>query len=456
MDRYEYKLKLEKITNFYQSGEYTSAASFADEINWGRVRSVRTLSMVGKVYMKLNRYQDAKQMFELAYSHNPSSRSVLNYLAQICIELKIVEEAEEFYQEFEELSPRSNTRYILQYKLANLKNASDDEKIRILEAFKKQDEMEEYSLELAKLYDKVGRIEDCIDTCDDLILWFGDGEYVKAAMELKMVYRPLSPSQEAKYKKIQQAEAENVLIAAEVEQQEESTEETKEATEENESQEDAGVPEDAFEAESVTELESVPEAEEETAKDAFLEHKEEIVQQQETEPVATIRLTTPEIDRVESALADISSNLGSSVQQEKIALEPFKTRNDVDPEYLYQDETVGVINTLYIRDTLNRHRKVVKKADSPEVILGEMTQIAKLVEDIPFLKAIVEEEKEYQPEKINEEVDQAVTEEFHSSLAREETAASYWDKTKVAAEIAIADAEEKKTGVIQKPGTARY
>ena len=204
MDKYEYKLKLDEIKNLIAKKQYTEAAEIADSINWRKVRNVNALMKAGDIYAQIGRYDEAKEILLMAYDRSPIGRMIIYMLAEIAIKTKEFDEAQEYYDEFVEIAPHDNLKYILRYEMNKAKGAGLDVLIQILEELKEQEYTEKWAFELAYLYHQAGRSEECINACDELILWFGDGPYVEKALELKMLYQPLNRAQEDKYRQFKQ------------------------------------------------------------------------------------------------------------------------------------------------------------------------------------------------------------------------------------------------------------
>lgn len=200
MDKYEYKLKLEQIKNLVAEKDYKTAAEIADTINWRKVKSASTLCMVGEIYDRNKRYEDSREILLMAYDRSSVGRNIIYRLALVALKMGNIEEAREYYDEFLEIAPYDNLRYILRYEIAKVGGASLGELIDILEEFKEREYTEEWAFELAYLYHRAGNSERCVAICDELILWFGDGKYVEKALELKMLYQPLNKLQEDKYR----------------------------------------------------------------------------------------------------------------------------------------------------------------------------------------------------------------------------------------------------------------
>ena len=204
MDKYEYKLKLDEIKNLMAKKQYTEAAEIADSINWRKVRNVNALMKAGDIYAQIGRYDEAKEILLMAYDRSPIGRMIIYKMAEIAIKTKEFDEAQEYYDEFVEIAPHDNLKYILRYEMNKAKGAGLDVLIQILEELKEQEYTEKWAFELAYLYHQAGRSEECINACDELILWFGDGPYVEKALELKMLYQPLNRAQEDKYRQFKQ------------------------------------------------------------------------------------------------------------------------------------------------------------------------------------------------------------------------------------------------------------
>lgn len=202
MDKYEYKLKLDEIETLVGEKNYAAAAEIADSINWRKVRNVNSLMLVGEVYQQTGRYDDSKELLLMAYDRSPIGKKIIYRLAEIAIEAKQFEEAQEYYDEFVEIAPHDTLKYVLRYRLSQAKGEPITSQIAILNELKEQEYTEEWAFELAYLYHQAGMTDLCIEACDELILWFGDGLYVEKALELKMLYQPLNPEQDEKYKQI--------------------------------------------------------------------------------------------------------------------------------------------------------------------------------------------------------------------------------------------------------------
>lgn len=201
MDKYEYNLKLDQIKALSAEEGYMSAAEIADSINWNKIKNVNTLVKIGEIYEKAERYQDARDILLMAYDRSPIGRMIIYRLAEVAIKMGDYDAATEYYDEFVEIAPHDDMKYVLRYAIKKGQGASFDELITILEEYKDEEYTEEWAYELAYLYHKAGKSDKCIEACDELILWFGDGPYVERALELKMLYQPLTKAQEEKYRR---------------------------------------------------------------------------------------------------------------------------------------------------------------------------------------------------------------------------------------------------------------
>lgn len=199
MDKYEYKIKEDEIKELIKMREFGAAAEVADTIDWRRVKSVKILCMVSDVYKKNRRYEDSRDMLLLAYGRHPGGRAIVYSLCELAIKMNDLGNALEYCKEFIQLAPKDPGRYVLQYKLYEAQEVGLEERIAVLEELKKRDYSEKWAYELALLYHRIGMETRCVEECDELIVWFGEGKYVIKAMELKMQHQPLTPQQQEKY-----------------------------------------------------------------------------------------------------------------------------------------------------------------------------------------------------------------------------------------------------------------
>ena len=199
MDKAEYQSKLEQLTSLANKEDYKGALEIVESVDWRRVKSIRTLSMVADVYEANKMYPEANDILLLAYDRSSIGKGILYRLVEVSVKMQDFESAEEYYEEFVSAAPHDTSRYLLRYKILRGQQAPLDEQIKVLEAYKEAEFTERWNYELALLYSKNGQIRKCVDTCDELELWFSEGKYVTKALELKMKYEPLTPSQKSKY-----------------------------------------------------------------------------------------------------------------------------------------------------------------------------------------------------------------------------------------------------------------
>ena len=201
VDKYEYKQKTEQMLELMEDGAYRKAAEIADSIDWRRVRNASMLTNVSDIYEKNKEYEKSYSVLNLAYHRAEGSRKIISKLCTLALKTGNVDEAIDFYDDFMQIAPKDPNQYILKYQILRAQRAPIEQQIDALEEYKKSEYIEEWAYELAKLYQEAGMTAECLEECDDLILWFSEGKYVYKAMELKMQYKPLTPSQQEKYDK---------------------------------------------------------------------------------------------------------------------------------------------------------------------------------------------------------------------------------------------------------------
>lgn len=204
MDKYEFKLKVDEMKALVSARNYNAAAEIAETINWRKIRNLNALVLAGEVFEQVGRYEESKEILLMAYDKSPIGRNIIYRLAEIAVKTKRFDEAQEYYDEFVDIAPHDNLKFVLKYKMTAAQGLPYQEQIKILEELKEQEYSEEWAYELAYLYHKDMQPEKCVEACDELILWFGDGIYVEKALELKMHYQPLTKPQEEKYRMFRQ------------------------------------------------------------------------------------------------------------------------------------------------------------------------------------------------------------------------------------------------------------
>ncbi len=202
MDKHEFQIKAEQIEKLLGAQDYQTAAKIADTIDWRKIRNVGLLTKVAEAYEKIERYEDCYEILNIAYDCAPIGRMIVYRMTEVALKLQEVDEAVELYKEFVRMAPHDLGRYVLKYKIYQARNTALEDQIAILEEYKSREYQEQWAYELAELYYKAGRVSDCVEECDDLILWFSEGEYVIKAMELKMRLQPLTAAQEEKYRQM--------------------------------------------------------------------------------------------------------------------------------------------------------------------------------------------------------------------------------------------------------------
>lgn len=204
MDKYEFKLKVDEMKALVSARNYKAAAEIAETINWRKIRNLNALVLAGEIFEQVERYEESKEILLLAYDKSPIGRNIIYRLAEIAIKTKNFHEAKEYYDEFVDIAPHDNLKYVLKYKMTAAQGLPYENQIKILEELKEQEYSEEWAYELAYLYHRNRQPDKCVEACDELILWFGDGTYVEKALELKMHYQPLTKMQEEKYRMFRQ------------------------------------------------------------------------------------------------------------------------------------------------------------------------------------------------------------------------------------------------------------
>lgn len=204
MDKYEYKVRADEIKTLISEGRYADAVKIADSVDWRRVKSVMMLCTISDLYKINRRYEDSRDILLLAYERHAGGRLIVYSLCELSIKLGEFVQALEYYKEFVQLAPKDSGRYVLQYKIYEAQEVSLEERIEVLEELKKRDYREKWAYELAYLYHRVGLASKCVEECDEMFLWFGEGRYVLRAMELKMLHEPLSEDQQLKYEQMKE------------------------------------------------------------------------------------------------------------------------------------------------------------------------------------------------------------------------------------------------------------
>ncbi len=449
MDKYEYKVRADEIRDLIAQGDYASAAEIADTIDWKKVKSVSMLCTISDLYKINRRYEDAKNLLKMAYDRRPGGRAICYSLCELCIKMGLFAEAVIYYKEYLEVAPQDSGRYILQYKIYEAQEVSLEERIEVLEELKQVEYRERWAYELAHLYHRAGMGKRCVEECDELILWFGEGKYVIKAMELKMLHEPLSEEQQERYdhrfdptveeeQEAQQAEAqtadkndEAAVQNAEVEQKEESHgAET--------AKEEAPAEESTAEAETLTE--AADEAEKVTAKEAATETVSEAEESQEPEIfVKTMDVGEYNTINLQAALAEgLRELLDQSPESEKAETPAAEASGETEVFFGETEELKEVsekeeaADEESAQDAAQEEEPAVKEVKdiTAEIVMNEMRlecseeRKAESEEEVAHQEAAAElEETEEAEEEAEEEVAEEAAPEMEAS-APEEIAAS--------------------------------
>ena len=460
MDKYEYKLKTEEMLELMEDGEYRKAAAAADLIDWKRVRNAGMLMNVSDIYEKTKEYQKSYDVMNLAYRRSEGSRKVIYKLCSLAIKTKNIDEAIDYYDEFIQIAPKDPNRHILRYQILRAQRAPIEQQIEALEEFKKAEYIEEWAYELAKLYREAGMMTECLEECDDLILWFSEGKYVYKAMELKMQYKPLSPSQQQKYdhryEKLS-SETEEIPDLASYLGEDEEKDSTSEGAETLGDTRSIGLTEqpvmesdstsDVIDTDAVT-LEAAEEP------DAEVENPEEAVV--ETAEVIETAVDEPEVqEEVQPATVETSGD--KRTLSKDTASIPIVSKNPVKPVKKKLGDTMRLDEAL--QQLLNPKPEV--QAEPGEEVEPDMTDleedIAAIedVEDLEIVNQLAEEKKAEEaskervvPSGMKELIPEPETEEELIEQAAEEASED------VPEDAAVIEAEEAEEEEILEAGEA--
>lgn len=388
MDKHEYRLKTEQMLNYVKNKSYAEAYEIAESIDWKKVKNAAVLCAVSEVYEYNGEFEKSRDILFMAYDRSPDSKKIVYRLGTLALKLGEVKEAMDCYEEFIQLAPKDPNRYVFRYKILKAKNAPIEEQISALEEFKKTEYVEKWAFELAMLYHEAGMLSECLEECDDLILWFSEGKYIYKAMELKMQYKPLTPLQHEKYmNRPGVASADEIAedkpveenVQEEVPAVEETAEEAAEAPVVEEATEEVPVVEEAAEEEPVVEeaAEEVPVAEEITEE---VPAAEEIVE--EDKPSLSIEEIVQDWQEKQKENAQMIQAEIQRVEQEK-ASDPEPSEED-DKEEILSDDVRKLMEELEAESAEIEAQKTVG-TEPAEV--GEETE----EESKPLLQKVVEQ-----------------------------------------------------------------
>ena len=453
MDKYEYKLKTEEMLELMEDGEYRKAAAAADLIDWKRVRNAGMLMNVSDIYEKTKEYQKSYDVMNLAYRRSEGSRKVIYKLCSLAIKTKNIDEAIDYYDEFIQIAPKDPNRHILRYQILRAQRAPIEQQIEALEEFKKAEYIEEWAYELAKLYREAGMMTECLEECDDLILWFSEGKYVYKAMELKMQYKPLSPSQQQKYdhryEKLS-SETEEIPDLASYLEEDEKKDSTSERAETLGDTRSIGLTEQpVMESDSTSDVIDTDAVTLETAEepDAEVENPEEAGV--ETAEVIETAVDEPEV-QAEVQPATVETSGDKRILSKDTASIPIVSKNPVKPVKKKLGDTMRLDEAL--QQLLNPKPEV--QAEPGEEVEPDMTDleedIAAIedVEDLEIVNQLAEEKKAEEaskervvPSGMKELIPEPETEEELIEQAAEEASE---DVPEDAAVIEAEEAEEEE------------
>ena len=369
MDKHEYRQKTEQMLKCLENKSYKEAYEIAESIDWRKVKNVAVLCAVSEVYEYNGEYQKGRDILFLAYDRQPDSKKIIYRLGTLALKMNEVKEAMDCYEEFVALAPNDPNRFVFKYKILKSKNAPIAEQIAVLEEFKKVEYVEKWAFELAGLYKEAGMISECLEECDDLILWFSEGKYIYKAMELKMQYKPLTPLQHEKYMSRLEEEKAPVVEEAPVVEDVPAVEET--TVEEPPIMEELTPEETAVEvnsAEEVQKVEEVQEDQEEVVRETVTDNKptmsiEEIVQDWQEQQMENAQMIQAEFERVEQEKAEIAAEV-EKAEEEK--------------EEILSDDVRKLMEELEAESAEIDAQKTVK-------------EIEEVVEDKPLLQKVVEQ-----------------------------------------------------------------
>ena len=367
MDKYEYRVKTEQLLEYTEKKQYQKAMEIADTIDWRRVKSASMLNTVSEIYEYCGEYQKSRDILFMAYDRSPSSRKIVYRLGTLALKASDPDEASDCYEEFVKLAPKDPNQYILKFKILRMQGAPLEEQIATLEDFKKAEYIEKWAYELAKLYHEAGMTRECLEECDDLILWFSEGKYVYLAMELKMKYKPLTPLQQEKYDRHMKG------IKGDARKEVESAAEISEEPQENTSADVTVQEEEVAEPAEVLTESSEESDTEETNEDEEIESMEEVGDV--TEENSGIASYTGDIIKATEAL-EAAVEIDSVDEEEKE--EPEEPQKNEEHHSSITKVVTGatleeaLANGMAIAAGINREEKNMAERDEQMRISGQM------------------------------------------------------------------------------------
>ena len=422
MDKHEYRIKTEEMLELMSKKSYKQAMDIADVIDWRKVKNVSMLCAVSEIYEYNKEYQKSRDILFLAYDRAPESRKIIYRLGTLALKLKEVKEAEDCLEEFVALAPKDPNQYILKYKILKEKNASVTDQIEALETFKRIEYVEKWAYELALLYQKAGMTAECLEECDDLILWFSEGKYVYKALQLKMQYKPLSPLQQEKYNNYHSASPLEILgQEPEIEEKvvEEVTEEqviepveeisvAVEPTEES-AEEEKGPTEIVVEEPAVVEETTATPVEEK--KEAPTLSIEEMLFEWEAKQKENAKMIRAEIEKVEAEKAEsVKEATETSEEPEETILSDDVRQLMEELESESADIQAAKIKPQEEKEPVVEEKSLVQKVAEqlvsldvkPESPVVPVVEEILVPEEVPTPKLVVEQPKVKEVESIEE------------------------------------------------------
>ena len=406
MDKYEYRVKTEQMLDHLEKKEYQQAKEIADGIDWRRVKNASMLNTVSEIYEYNGEFKKGRDILFLAFDRAPGSRKIVYRLGTLALKIKDIREATDCYEEFVKLAPKDPNQYILKYKILRTQGASLTDQITALEEFKKAEYIEKWAYELAKLYDEAGMTAECLEECDDLILWFSEGKYVYLAMELKMKYKPLTPLQQEKYDSRPGA----VKKKPEPEKQPESTleevddeNEYNEGTEENVDVQEEPVREPVTERVDESKVQEIPPQEVPMQETVVQEEIPQEVPMQET----VVQEEIPQEEIVEEAAEEVMEEEPVYTEPEEAAEEHGSTIKQVVTGATLEEalaQGMAVANGITIEEEAMKEREDEILANG-QMMIDDILQ--KWEEKQKDHEAAIEKQKAKDEERLQKEREQA-------------------------------------------------
>lgn len=379
MDKYEYRVRTEQMLEYMEQKSYKKAMEIADSIDWRKAKNAAMLCTASEIYEYNGEYEKSREILFIAYDRAPGSRKIVYRLGTLALKLNDVREATDCYEEFIAMAPKDPNQYILRYKILKSQNAPLSQQIEALEEFKKAEYVEKWAYELAKLYHEAGMVAECLEECDDLILWFSEGKYVYQAMELKMKYKPLTPLQQEKYNHRNDEKKPVKKVEPVAEKKEEKVENVEEPTVEMKVDEvnaaislENTTKVEAVSAEEAEKIEETPVAEEEsveeeaeTIEEAPAEEEAETIEEAPAEEEAE---TIEETPAEEEAEASEEPQVLDETEDEDVSKEIFSQSSKMSVEEILQNwEEKQKENAQLIQEEQERARRDKEKLESQKV-----------------------------------------------------------------------------------------